>query len=312
MRLTELMIIKDEIKEALASKQPVVALESTIISHGMPYPENVETAGLVEDSVRKNGAIPATIAILDGKIHIGLSTREMEFLSRSKDVNKASRADLPYYILKKLHASTTVAATMICANLAGIPIFATGGIGGVHRGAETSFDISADLQEFTKTNIAVVCAGAKAILNLPLTIEYLETYGIPLLGYQTNEFPAFYYRNSGIPVTTRVETSAEIAEYMCLRETMRLQGGIIIANPIPEQAALDKEMIECHIQLAINEARFHQIRGKLLTPYLLSRLQNLSNSKSLESNIALILNNASLASKIAVDYSTKMKEINPD
>jgi len=297
-----------EVKEALDSKKPVVALESTIISHGMPYPENVETAKAVEEIVRKNGAIPATIAIIEGKIKIGLTEKELEFMGTSKEILKASRRDLPVVIAKGLNAATTVSATMICANLAGIKVFVTGGIGGVHRGAEETFDISADLQELANTDVAVVCAGAKAILDLPRTLEYLETFGVPVIGFRTEEFPAFYTRESGLKVDYRVEDEVEAAKVIKTKWDLGLKGGILIANPIPEEYALDRAYIEKAIEEAIFEADRRGIRGKALTPFLLEKIKDLTEGKSLKANIELVKNNARVGAKIAVQLNKLYKE----
>lgn len=297
-----------EVKEALDSKKPVVALESTIISHGMPYPENIETAKAVEEIVRENGAIPATIAIINGRIKIGLSKEELEFMATSKEILKASRRDLPVVIAKGLNAATTVSATMICANLAGIKVFVTGGIGGVHRGAEETFDISADLQELANTDVAVVCAGAKAILDLPRTLEYLETFGVPVIGFRTEEFPAFYTRESGLKVDYRVEDEVEAAKVIKTKWDLGLKGGILIANPIPEEYALDRAYIEKAIEEAIFEADRRGIRGKALTPFLLEKIKDLTEGKSLKANIELVKNNARVGAKIAVQLNKLYKE----
>ncbi|MDK2794156.1 MAG: pseudouridylate synthase [Caldanaerobacter sp.] len=297
-----------EVKEALDSKKPVVALESTIISHGMPYPENIETAKAVEEIVRENGAIPATIAIINGRIKIGLNEKELEFMGTSKEILKASRRDLPVAIAKGLNAATTVSATMICANLAGIKVFVTGGIGGVHRGAEETFDISADLQELANTDVAVVCAGAKAILDLPRTLEYLETFGVPVIGFRTEEFPAFYTRESGLKVDYRVEDEVEAAKVIKTKWDLGLKGGILIANPIPEEYALDRAYIEKAIEEAIFEADRRGIRGKALTPFLLEKIKDLTEGKSLKANIELVKNNARVGAKIAVQLNKLYKE----
>ncbi|NNG67868.1 pseudouridine-5'-phosphate glycosidase [Caldanaerobacter subterraneus] len=297
-----------EVKEALDSKKPVVALESTIISHGMPYPENVETAKAVEEIVRKNGAVPATIAIIDGRIKIGLTEKELEFMGTSKEILKASRRDLPVVLAKGLNAATTVSATMICASLASIKVFVTGGIGGVHRGAEETFDISADLQELAKTDVAVVCAGAKAILDLPRTLEYLETFGVPVIGFKTEEFPAFYTRESGLKVDYMVEDEVEAARVVKTKWDLGLKGGVLIANPIPEEYALDRIYIEKAIEEAIFEADKRGIRGKALTPFLLEKIKDLTEGKSLKANIELVKNNARVGAKIAVQLNKLYKE----
>ena len=289
----------DTVKQAIEAKLPLVALESTIISHGMPYPDNIETARAVEELITQEGAVPATIAIIAGKITVGLTTEQMEFLALEKNIVKASRRDLPVIVTKKLHASTTVAATMICARLAGIEVFVTGGIGGVHRGAERSFDISADLQELAATNVAVVSAGAKAILDLPLTMEYLETQGVPVLGYQTDEFPAFYTRTSGIPVNYRVDTPAEIAQILRAKWNLGLEGGVIIGNPIPAEYSMNPVTMNTAIEIALKQADECGVKGKELTPFLLNKIKELTSGESLAANIALIKNNAVLGAKIA-------------
>jgi len=295
------LILSEEVRNALAEKRPVVALESTIIAHGMPYPQNVETAYLVEKTVREGGAVPATCAILNGKLKAGLSEAEIELLGKEGvGVIKASRRDLPYLVSKGQHGATTVASTMIIAHLAGIRIFATGGIGGVHRGAATTMDISADLQELAQTPVAVVSAGAKSILDLGLTLEYLETQGVPVLGYQTDEFPAFFTRRSGFGVDYRLDSPAEIGRLLTIKWELGLQGGVLIANPVPEQYQIDADVIEKTIAEAVKEAAQQGVSGKKLTPFLLSRIENLSGGKSLETNVQLVLNNARLAAAIAV------------
>lgn len=294
----------DSVKQAIDAKLPLVALESTIISHGMPYPENIETAQAVEDIITQEGSVPATIAIIAGKITVGLTTEQMEFLAVEKNIVKASRLDLPVILTKKLHASTTVAATMICARMAGIEIFVTGGIGGVHRGAERSFDISADLQELATTNVAVVSAGAKAILDLPLTMEYLETQGVPVLGYQTDEFPAFYTRTSGIPVNYRVDTPAEIAQILHAKWDLGLDGGVIIGNPIPEEYSMNPVTMNAAIEIALKQADECGVKGKEVTPFLLDKIKELTIGESLTANIALIKNNALLGAKIARELNS--------
>jgi len=290
----------EEVQHAVEAGIPIVALESTIISHGMPYPENLNTAKEVERIVASEGAMPATIAIIDGEICIGLSEEQMQFLATEKNIVKASRRDLPMIISKKLHASTTVAATMICADLAGIEVFVTGGIGGVHRNAEKTFDISADLQELAKTDVAVVSAGAKAILDLKLTMEYLETMGVPVLSYQTDEFPAFYTRESGIPASYRVETPEEIAGIIHAKWELGLEGGLIIGNPVPEEDSMDPAEMRKAVDIALREVDEQGIEGKEVTPFLLNRMKELTDGESLESNIALIKNNARLGAQIAV------------
>jgi pseudouridine-5'-phosphate glycosidase len=293
----------DEVKKALGKGKPVVALESTIISHGMPYPQNLENARNLEEAVRETGAVPATIALLGGSIRIGLSNDELELLGTSTEVVKASRRDLPVIIARGMNAATTVASTMICAELAGISVFATGGIGGVHRGAEQSFDISADLQELAKTDVAVVCAGAKAILDLPLTLEYLETHGVPVLGFQTEDLPAFYTRTSGLKVDYAVESAEEAARILDAKWSANLHGGAVIANPIPAGYALDKQHIDGAIETALAEARTRGLTGKELTPFLLQRISDITGGESLEANRHLALNNARVAADIAVAYA---------
>jgi pseudouridylate synthase len=303
MNLKDVLVFSEEVAKAMKENKPIVALESTIISHGMPYPQNVETAKEVEQLIRENGAVPATIAILDGKIKIGVNEEELEFLGTSKEIEKVSRRDLPYVIAMKKHGATTVAATMICANMAGIKVFATGGIGGVHRGAERTMDISADLQELARTNVAVVCAGAKSILDLGLTLEYLETNGVPVIGYGTETFPAFYSSTSPFKVNYRIDTPEEIAKLMATKWELGLNGGLIIANPIPKEEELEESYINSIIEEALKEAEEKQIAGKAVTPFLLDKVKTLTGGKSLEANIALVKNNAILAAKIAASLS---------
>ena len=292
--------INSNIKKALAEKRPVVALESTIISHGMPYPQNIETALKIEEIVKANGATPATIAIINGKLKVGLAKDEIEYLGRSgKKIVKASRRDIPYLISQKVDGATTVASTMIGAKMAGIKIFATGGIGGVHRGAEQSFDISADLQELAHTDVAVVCAGVKSILDLGLTLEYLETYGVPVLGYKTKELPAFYTQKSGFEVDYQLNTVKQIANFLKVKWEMNLKGGVVIANPIPTKFQLDYNSINEIIHSAILESEDNGIKGKEITPFLLDKVKELSYGKSLEANVQLVYNNAKLAAQIA-------------
>lgn len=299
--ISKYLDIRTNIKNALTEKKPIVALESTIISHGMPFPQNMETALKVEDIVRSNGAIPATIAILNGKLKVGLSKDEIEYLAKKREkIAKASRRDLPFLISKKVDGATTVASTMIIAQMAGIKIFATGGIGGVHRGAEHSFDISADLQELAKTNVAVVCAGIKSVLDLGLTLEYLETNGVPVIGFKTNELPAFYSQKSGFKVDYRLDSAREIATLIKTKWQMNLTGGVVITNPIPEKDELDHNLITKTINTAILEAEKNKIKGKENTPYLLAKVKELTDGKSLNANIQLVYNNAKLAADIAV------------
>jgi pseudouridine-5'-phosphate glycosidase len=294
------LVLSEELRSALEEKRPVVALESTIIAHGMPFPRNVETALLVEKVVRDAGAIPATCAILHGKLKAGLSASEIEFLGKQgAHIPKASRRDLPYLLSQGLHGATTVASTMIIAHLTGIRIFATGGIGGVHRGATTTMDISADLQELAQTPVAVVSAGAKSILDLGLTLEYLETQGVPVLGYQTDEFPAFYTRRSGFGVDYRLDTAQEIAQLLKIKWEMDFRGGVVIANPVPAEYQLDADLMEKTIAEAVKEAEKMGVRGKKITPFLLEKIENLTGGRSLETNIQLVLNNARLGAEIA-------------
>jgi pseudouridine-5'-phosphate glycosidase len=292
--------ISPEVQSALLDRRAVVALESTIIAHGMPYPQNVATALKVEQEVRNTGAIPATIAILNGQMKVGLSPSEIEYLGeKGPKVGKASRRDMPVLMARGEDGATTVAATMIIAAKAGIRVFATGGIGGVHRGAAQSMDISADLQELARTDVAVVCAGAKSILDLTLTLEYLETMGVPVLGYQTDEFPAFYTRESGLFVDYRVDDVAELANIIKLKWQAALHGGLVVANPIPEQYALPARQLDAHIKEAIAEAEARQIAGKALTPFLLDKVKQLTKGHSLDANIQLVLNNARLAGQLS-------------
>lgn len=289
-----------EVLDAKKANKPIVALESTIISHGMPYPQNVETAKEVEEIIRKNGAVPATIAILNGKIKIGINDEELEFLAQNKDIEKASRRDLAYLVSTKKNGATTVAATMICAELAGIEVFVTGGIGGVHREAENTMDVSADLQELAQTNVAVVCAGAKSILDIGLTLEYLETHGVPVAGYQTDSLPAFYTRTSPFDVNFRVNTPEETASMIRTKWDLGLNGGVVIANPIPEEDALEESFITNVIETALKEAKDNNIAGKKVTPFLLGKVKELTEGSSLVANIALVKNNAEVGSRIAV------------
>ena len=303
MNLAKYLEISKEVKEALESNKPVVALESTIISHGMPYPQNVETALKVEDIVRQNGAVPATIAILNGKLKVGLNKEEIDYLGKKGlEVTKASRRDIPAILASEDDGATTVASTMIIAALAEIKVFATGGIGGVHRGAETTMDISADLEELAMTDVAVVCAGAKSILDIGLTLEFLETKGVPVLGYQTKELPAFYTRKSGFKVDYKMDTPEQIAKTLKAKWDVNLKGGVVIANPIPEEFAMDFDTITTAINNAVAEAEEKGIKGKDSTPFLLAKVKDITKGKSLESNIQLVFNNAKLASEIAKNY----------
>lgn len=288
-----------EITEAMAQGKPIVALESTIISHGMPYPQNVQTAREVEALIRREGAVPATIAIFDGRIHVGLTEEELEELGCAKDVAKVSRRDLPQILATGAIGATTVAATMIAARLAGIRVFVTGGIGGVHRGAETSFDISADLMELAQTPVAVVCAGAKSILDLGLTLEYLETHGVPVIGYQTDRFPAFFTRDSGFPVDFRLDAPEAVAKLLAMQWSLGYPGGAVVANPIPEAQAMEKDEIDALIDRALGEAKRQGITGKRVTPFLLDRVKQLTGGRSLVANIALVKHNAVVGARIA-------------
>ena len=294
--------ISPEVQQALADGKPVVALESTIISHGMPYPKNVETAMLVEKTIRENGAVPATIAIIGGRLKAGLSPEEIEYLGKSgRKVAKVSRRDLAAIVARGADGATTVTTTMIIAHMAGIKVFATGGIGGVHRGAETTMDISADLEELASTPVMVVCAGAKSILDLGLTLEYLETKGVPVIGYGTDELPAFYTRRSGFGVDYRVDTPAQLAAMFKAQQELGMKGGMLVTNPIPEQYAMDKAVIDAAIEQAVAESKEQGIHGKETTPFLLARVVELTGGDSLESNIQLVLNNAIVASKTAAE-----------
>ncbi|MBF9197790.1 pseudouridine-5'-phosphate glycosidase [Microvirga terrestris] len=291
--------VAPNVRKALAQGEAVVALESTIITHGMPYPQNVATAREVEAVVRENGAVPATIAIIEGRIKIGLSDAELDWLGNARDVMKLSRADLPYAVATRRHGATTVAATMICAHLAGIRVFATGGIGGVHRGVETSMDISADLDELARTPVAVVCAGAKAILDLPRTLEYLETRGVPVVGYGTDRFPAFWSRTSELPVPLRLDTPEAIADLIRTKEALGLGGGVLVANPIPSADEIPAGEMSAFIDAAIADTKAQGVSGKAVTPILLSTLFERTGGRSLATNIALVKNNAALAARLA-------------
>ena len=296
--------IAPEVQQALAEGKPVVALESTIISHGMPYPKNVETALLVEQTIRRNGAVPATIAIIGGRLKAGLSHEEIEHLGKAgRSVAKASRRDLPALVARGVDGATTVATTMIIAHMAGISIFATGGIGGVHRGAEVTMDISADLEELAQTPVMVVCAGAKSILDLGLTLEYLETKGVPVIGFGTEELPAFYTRKSGFGVDYRVDSPEELAAIFRAQRGLNYKGGMLVTNPIPEEYAMDKAVIDAAIEQALAEAREQGIHGKETTPFLLAKVVELTGGDSLESNIQLVLNNARLAARAAAQLA---------
>ena len=299
-----------EVAHALAEGKPVVALESTIISHGMPYPQNVETALKVEQTIRENGATPATIAIIGGRLKAGLTPEEIEYLGRKgREVAKASRRDLPVLIARGQDGATTVTTTMIIAHMAGIKVFATGGIGGVHRGAETTMDISADLEELATTPVMVICAGAKSILDLGLTLEYLETKGVPVIGFGTEELPAFYTRKSGFKVDYRIDTPEELAKAFKAKLDMGLQGGMLVTNPIPEEYSMDPERINKAIDQAIAECKEKGIKGKDTTPFLLARIKDITGGDSLASNIQLVLNNARLAAKTSALLDVRLRQM---
>ena len=304
--ITKWMDVSEEIREALQTGLAIVALESTIISHGMPYPQNLETAYSVENIVREEGALPATIAILGGRIKIGLSKQELEQFAQNSAPVKVSRGDLPVVLANKQSGGTTVAATMICASLSGIAVFVTGGIGGVHRQNEKTMDISADLTELAQTNVAVVCAGVKSILDIPRTLEYLETHGVPVIGYQTAEFPAFYMPSSGSLVQSRINTPEEIARCMKIKWELGLAGGLVIGNPVHSEDAMDNFLIEEAISKSLEEATNKNIEGKEVTPFLLGHISQLTKGESLKSNIALVCNNARLGAKIALAYQTHL------
>ena len=304
MNIPQFLDIAPEVQQALRDNQPVVALESTIISHGMPYPQNVATALQVEAEVRAHGAVPATIAIIDGRLKAGLSEEDIELLGkRGRDAVKVSRRDIPFVIAAGQMGATTVASTMIISAMAGIKIFATGGIGGVHRNAQQSFDISADLQELAQTPVAVVCAGAKSILDLRLTLEYLETHGVPVVGYQTDTLPAFFTRDSEFSVDYRLNSPLEIARVLHAKWSMGLQGGMVIANPIPDAFAMPRALIDGAIEQALQEASAQGIGGKESTPFLLARVCELTGGDSLAANIQLVLNNARLAAAVGLELT---------
>jgi len=296
--------VKPEVREALEAGRPVVALESTIISHGMPYPQNVETALNVEKIIREHGAVPATIAVIGGRLKAGLTPEEIEYFGKKGTaIAKASRRDLAMLCARGEDGATTVTTTMMIAHMAGISFFATGGIGGVHRGAEKTMDISADLEELAQTPVMVICAGAKAILDLKLTLEYLETHGVPVLGYGTEELPAFYSRHSGLKVDYRVDSPAELAEAFRAQRALGLRGGMLVTNPIPEAYAMDGTAIDQAIDQAVAEAEAQGVTGKAITPFLLARVKDLTGGDSLESNIRLVYNNAALAADTAAAYA---------
>ena len=304
MNMNQYLDVNPEVAAAIAAGKPVVALESTIISHGMPYPQNVETALNVEKIIRENGAVPATIAIIGGRLKAGLTKEEIEYFGKKgRAIHKASRRDLAVLCAQGEDGATTVTTTMIITHMAGIRFFATGGIGGVHRGAETTMDISADLEELARTPVMVVCAGAKSILDLGLTLEYLETKGVPVLGYQTSELPAFYTRKSGFNVDYRMDSPAELASAFKAQNDMALGGGMLVTNPIPEEYSMPKDVIDAAIDQAIAESKAQGIKGKETTPFLLARVAELTGGDSLASNIQLVYNNARLTAKTAVEYS---------
>ncbi|WP_019119403.1 pseudouridine-5'-phosphate glycosidase [Brevibacillus massiliensis] len=298
--MKEYLTFTKEVQHALENNLPIVALETTIISHGMPYPQNIEMARQVEQIIRDNGAIPATIGIMNGKIKIGLDEQELEEFATNQEVEKVSRRDFPYILATGKIGATTVAATMIAAGLAGIKVFATGGIGGVHREGEVTWDVSADLTELARTNVAVVCAGAKSILDIGRTLEYLETQGVPVVGYQCSEFPSFYSRESGYQVDFRLDSPEAVAAVMDTKWKLGLDGGLVIANPVPEADALPHGEIEAAIGQALQEAKANGITGKHVTPFLLDRVKQLTAGKSLQTNISLVKHNAEVAAKIAV------------
>ncbi len=304
MNMNQYLDVNPEVAAAIAAGKPVVALESTIISHGMPYPQNVETALNVEKIICENGAVPATIAIIGGRLKAGLTKEEIEYFGKKgRAIHKASRRDLAVLCAQGEDGATTVTTTMIIAHMAGIRFFATGGIGGVHRGAETTMDISADLEELARTPVMVVCAGAKSILDLGLTLEYLETKGVPVLGYQTSELPAFYTRKSGFNVDYRMDSPAELASAFKAQNDMALGGGMLVTNPIPEEYSMPKDVIDAAIDQAIAESKAQGIKGKETTPFLLARVAELTGGDSLASNIQLVYNNARLTARTAVEYS---------
>ena len=298
--LSRFLDLEPSVASALLRGGAIVALESTIVTHGMPYPQNVTTAREVEAIIRRTGATPATIAVIGGRIKIGLSDAELEWIAGARDVLKLSRADLPYAVSAGRHGATTVAATMICARLARLRVFATGGIGGVHRGVESTMDISADLDELARTSVAVVCAGAKAILDLPRTLEYLETRGVPVVGYRTDRLPAFWSRSSALPVPIRLDTPEAIADLISAKSDLGLEGGVLITNPVPADAEIPEEAIRDLIEDALAEGRRQGIAGKAVTPFLLARLLEKTQGRSLATNIALVKNNAALAAQVAL------------
>ena len=306
MKLNENILYSPEVAEALENGRPVIALESTIISHGMPYPQNVETAKNCERIARENGAVPATCAILGGKLCVGLDGEQLEYLGRSgAKVTKASRRDIAIIAAKGGDGALTVAGTMILASMAGVRVFATGGIGGVHRGAAETMDISADLEELGRTSVAVVCAGAKSILDIGLTLEYLETKGVPVIGYGTDEMPAFYTRKSGFGVDYRMDTPEEIAAALDKKLALGIAGGTLIVNPVPEEYSMDKEKIDAVIEAAVEKAKMLGVKGKKITPFLLAEIKDVTGGESLDTNIALVYNNVRLAARIAANMKNR-------
>ena len=303
MNLEKYLDIQPEIKAALDAHKPVVALESTILSHGMPYPENLDFAAKVEQVVRDNGAVPATMAIIGGKLKVGLNEADLAVMCKAENVGKVSRRDVPVYIANGHTGATTVATTMLMAEMVGIRVFATGGIGGVHRGAQETFDISADLEELANTSVMVVCAGAKSILDLGLTLEYLETHGVTVIGYGTSELPAFYTRKSGFGVDYELDTPEQLAKAFHVKRELGLRGGLLVTNPIPEEYSMDKEVIDKAIAEAVEDAKKDGIHGKATTPYLLAKIKDLTGGDSLDSNIQLVFNNARLGAAAAVELS---------
>lgn len=297
--MREHIVFNEETALALESGAAIVALETTILSHGMPYPQNVQTAVAVEAIVREEGAVPATIAVIGGRIHVGLTREQLEHFGTAQDVLKLSRADLPYAVAAGADGATTVAATMLCAHLAGIAVFATGGVGGVHRGAERTMDVSADLEELARTPVAVVCAGAKALLDLPKTLEVLETRGVPVIGYAASEFPAFWSRSSGLPVPLRFDTPDEIAGFLRVKRELGIESGTLVANPIPREDEIPAEEMRGFIEIAVEQSQKEHVTGKAVTPWLLDRLFQLTCGRSLTANVALVKNNARLAARIA-------------
>lgn len=301
--LPDFVDVAPEVRDALDRGRLIVALETTILSHGMPYPQNVQTAREVETIVRDGGGVPATIAVIGGRLRVGLRDEELERFGTAKDVMKLSRADLPYAIAQKRDGATTVAATMECAALAGIAVFATGGIGGVHRGAETTFDISADLEEFARSRVTVVCAGAKALLDVPKTLEVLESHGVPVIGYRTDTFPAFWSRESPLPIPLRLDDAASIAAFVRTQAAVGSPGGTLVCNPIPAADEIPRDVMAGYIDRAIAEADAAHVTGKAVTPWLLDRIYHLTEGRSLTANIALVKNNVTLATQIAKELS---------